>query len=64
MKVKTTFIVEIVCDLAKCVERTLELTEQQAFEERDNIVNCIKDAIGYPDDIEITCTDVKREVCG
>ncbi len=62
MKVKTTFTVEIICDLKKCVERTLELNEQQALEERKNIVDCIFDALGFPDNVEITCTYVKREV--
>ena len=65
MKVKTTFTVEVICDLDQCVAYSVVLSDEDKDHEKDNMESCIKDSLGFPEyygrPICITCTGVQRE---
>jgi len=61
MKVKTTFTIEIICDLYQCVAYSVDLTPEDKDHERQNMEDCIKDSLGYPNWVMVNCIDCKRE---
>jgi hypothetical protein len=61
MKVRTTFVVTVDCELDKCCTRNLDLTISNCIEEQENMQGAIMDGFGYPFDIEIKVQSVRRE---